>query len=118
MLKYVEIDNSNLEYATYIQMPIFPKECAFEHYKKVIKANLEYRKYFLVYDKNKVGGITGLYSNENLNETNSIWLGGFGVLKDYQNKGYGKQNQKDFNYIVANQKLGFKIVDKWKRGIL
>lgn len=91
MLKYIEIDYNNLNYATNIQMKIFPKESAYEHYKYTIKKNLDYNKYYLVYDKDKVIGITGLYSNDDLNETNSIWLGWFGVLKEYRKNGYGTQ---------------------------
>ena len=91
MLKYVEVTINNIEYATKIQMKIFPKESAYEHYKYAIESNLEYQKYYLVYKDNNVIGITGLYSNENISETNSIWLGWFGVLEEYRYKGYGKQ---------------------------
>ncbi len=101
MLKYIEINNENLEYATLIQTQIFPKESAYEHYKKAIKLNLEYQKYYLVYDENKVIGITGLYSNEDLNETGSIWLGWFGVLSNYRNQGYGTQILNDTIHMAT-----------------
>ena len=64
---------------------------AFLHYKYSIESNLEYIKYYLVYDNDNVVGITGLYSNEEISETNSIWLGWFGVLEDFRSNGYGKQ---------------------------
>ena len=91
MLKYVEIINDNIEFATKVQMRIFPNESAYEHFKFTIERNLEYEKYFLVYDGDIVIGVTGLYSNEDIFETNSLWLGWFGVLEEYRSKGYGKQ---------------------------
>lgn len=91
MLKYLEITNENVEFATSIQMKIFPNESAYEHYKFAIKNNVDYEKYYLVYDENDVIGITGLYSNEDMNETNNIWLGWFGVLQEFRKKGYGKK---------------------------
>lgn len=91
MLKYVLVTNENLQFATNIQSRIFPKESAFLHYKYSIESNLEYIKYYLVYDNDNVVGITGLYSNEEISETNSIWLGWFGVLEDFRSNGYGKQ---------------------------
>ena len=67
MLKYIQITNKNLEFATNIQMKIFPNESAYEHYKFAIKNNLDYEKYYLVYDNDDIVGITGLYSNEDFN---------------------------------------------------
>ena len=91
MLKYIEITNDNIEFATKVQMKIFPNESAYEHFKFTIERDLEYEKYYLVYDKNTVIGVTGLYSNEDINITNSLWLGWFGVLEKFRSKGYGKQ---------------------------
>ena len=58
MLKYIQITNKNLEFATNIQMKIFPNESAYEHYKFAIKNNLDYEKYYLVYDNDDIVGIT------------------------------------------------------------
>lgn len=91
MLRYEEITVNNLIQATKIQNEIFPEESAYEHYKTTIILEKDYKKYYLVYDKDKIIGITGLYSNEDLEETNTIWLGWFGVLEKYRSKGYGKQ---------------------------
>lgn len=77
--------------ATTIQMTIFPDVCAFEHYQYAIEQNKDYEKYYLVYEKNEIIGITGFYSNEPIEETNSIWLGWYGILEIYRQKGYGKQ---------------------------
>lgn len=90
-LKYIEITNTNIDYATRIQMNIFPEESAYKNYKYAIDSNLEYRKYYLVYNQDIVIGITGLYSMEDLNVTNSIWLGWFGVIEQYRKQGYGEK---------------------------
>lgn len=91
MFRYVEITNDNLLEATLIQMKIYPNESAYEHYKYIINKKCDYEKYYLVYNDGDIIGITGLYCNENLEETNSIWLGWFGVLEEYRRKGYGKK---------------------------
>ena len=91
MLKFIKITKDNIDYATSIQMKIFPGECAYYNYLDIINKNLEWQNYYLVYEENKVIGITGLYCFENINETNSIWLGWFGVLEEYRRKGYGKE---------------------------
>ena len=113
MLKYVEITNDNIEFATKVQMRIFPNESAYEHFKFTIERNLEYEKYFLVYDGDIVIGVTGLYSNEDIFETNSLWLGWFGVLEEYRSKGYGKQILTDT--IEMSKKLAKKYPIKYFR---
>lgn len=112
-MKYVEITNENIIFATKIQMKIFPNESAYEHYKYTVRANSEYEKYYLVYDKNSVIGITGLYSNEDITKTNSIWLGWFGVLEEYRNKGYGRKILLDT--IEMAKKLSIKYPIKYIR---
>ena len=91
MIKYIKITKDNIDYATSIQMQIIPEECAYYSYLYIINKNLEWQNYYLVYDDDKVIGITGLYCLEDINETNSIWLGWFGVLEQYRRLGYGKR---------------------------
>lgn len=91
MFKYVEITMDNLLLATKIQMELFPGESAYEHYLYAINQNSAKEKYYLVYLDNNIVGITGYYSNEPIEETNSIWLGWYGVLKEYRGLGYGKK---------------------------
>lgn len=91
MLNYIKITKDNIDYATRIQMKIFPDECAYYNYLDIINKNLEWQNYYLVYDGDEVVGVTGLYCFEDINETNSIWLGWFGVLKEYRRHGYGKR---------------------------
>lgn len=94
-LKYIQITKENINSATKIQQEIFPGESAYEHYLYTINKNEEYEKYYLVYDQEKVVGVTGIYSNEPLEETHSLWLGWYGVLLAERNKGYGSRILKD-----------------------
>lgn len=108
-LIYKEITNDNLLLATKIQMQIFPEESAYEHYKWLIELNCEYQKYYLVYDQNEIVGITGIYSNESIEETNSLWLGWYGVLEENDptsayEKGYF-QHLITFNKFLAKDYL-------------
>ena len=102
MLKYVEITNDNILFATGIQMEIFPSECAFLSYKNGIDKNAEYCKYYLVYEEGEIVGITGLYSTEDIADTNSIWLGWFGVLKEHRRQGKGRQILLDTIEMASN----------------
>lgn len=99
-LNYIQITNDNLMLAVKTQMSIFPEESALEHYKWSINKNVEYEKNYLVYDKEKIIGITGTYSNEKIEKTNSIWLGWFGVLKEYRQRGYATIMLKDTIYMA------------------
>lgn len=101
-MKYVEITNNNIELATNVQMSIFPKESAYEHFKNTIENPKDYNKYFLVYDTDQIIGITGHYSNENIYKTNSIWLGWFGVINEFRKKGYGEKILLDTIDMVKN----------------
>lgn len=94
-LNYVPIAKDNIDLAAKIQQEIFPEESAYEHYKWTIEQNCIYQKYYLVYDENKIIGITGHYTNEPLEETNSLWLGWYGVLAKKRNQGYGTKILKD-----------------------
>ncbi len=91
MLKYEEVTLQNLILATEIQMKIFPKESAYLFYKHIIERNNPYEKSYIVYDSNKIIGVTGFYCNEDLNETHSLWLNWYGILEEYRKQGYGKQ---------------------------
>lgn len=88
-LKYELIDNNNLILATRIQLEIFPNEIAYGAYKKSIEDEHKHFRYYLVYKENIIIGITGLYIQENCND--SVWIGWYGVLENYRLHGFGKQ---------------------------
>lgn len=89
-LHYEEITEENILLASNIQIKIFPKECAYNFYKWSIEKNVDYIKYYIIYNDNTPIGITGIYNYDNFKE-NTIWLGWFGILEEYRNKGYGRQ---------------------------
>lgn len=101
-MRFIPIDENNLNMALEIQLQIFPKESALKEYKDIIMRKQEYQKNYIVYDNDKLVGITGLYTNEPLEETNSIWLGWFGVLKQYRKKGYGIKILKETMEIAKD----------------
>lgn len=95
-LKYIEIDNNNLDLAIKIQNEIFPFEDGRKNYIEGI-TNDPYRKEminYIVYNEECPIGVVGLYSyNEYPKDS---WLSWFGVLEKYRNKGYGS---KIFNFF-------------------
>lgn len=89
-INFVRITKENLELACKIQNSIFPKENARQNFIEQIN-NDPYRKeldYYIVYLKNQPIGVTGVYSYNEY--PNTAWLGWFGILDEYRNKGYGK----------------------------
>lgn len=89
MIKLVKITNENLELACKIQNEIFPEEDARENFIEQINKD-PYRKemdYYIVYAENIPIGVTGIYSYNEY--TDDAWLGWFGILEAYRQKGYG-----------------------------
>ena len=86
---FAKIDYDNLNLACEIQNKIFPKEDARQNFIEQINKD-SYRKemeYYIVYLENIPIGVTGIYSYNEYPE--SAWLGWFGILEEYRNKGYG-----------------------------
>jgi len=90
-LKFKKITMKNIDFATQLQLSIFPGECGYFHFLYAINSQLPYLSYYLVYKGKKLIGITGLYSFEDVKDTNSLWLGWFGIKEEYRNKGLGTQ---------------------------
>ena len=89
-MKFVKINKSNIMLATKIQIEIFndEKECAYFHYLNSFTSK---KDYYIVYENNKIVGITGLYVDEFTQEKGVVWLGWFGVMPEYRRKGLGKK---------------------------
>ena len=86
---FVKIEQENLELACQIQNKIFPEEDARQNFIEQINKD-PYRKemdYYIVYFENTPIGVTGIYSYNEYPE--DAWLGWFGILEEYRNKGYG-----------------------------
>lgn len=101
-LRYVEIVESNILFATQIEMTIFPGMCGYLSYRKAYEKG---EPYFLVYFNNNAIGITGLYQEERLGEKNTVWLGWYGILPEYRKLGLGKTILLDS--IEEAKKRGF-----------
>lgn len=92
MLKYVPMTKDNIEDMVRTQMEIFPSECGYFQYNYALNCGKDYWKYWLVYDEeDNIVAITGLYSDFDIEETNSIWLGWFGVRPEYRRKKIGTE---------------------------
>ena len=88
-LNYELINQKNLILATRIQLEIFPNEIAYSVYKKSIEDGFQHYRYYLVYNKGVIIGITGLYIEKEYSD--SIWIGWYGVLENYRLHGFGNR---------------------------
>jgi len=87
---FKKITEDNLKLACKIQNEIFPKENAKANYLEQINNDSSKKEmdYNIVYLDDNPIGITGLYS---YNEYPlDAWLGWFGILNSFRNKGYGR----------------------------
>ena len=88
-INFIRINKKNIELACKIQNAIFPEEDARQNFIEQIN-NDPYRKemdYYIVYFKEIPIGVTGIYSYNEY--PNTAWLGWFGILCEYRNRGYG-----------------------------
>ena len=90
-LKYIEINNSNIDLAARVQYKIFPYSAAYIKYLNKPTNTLQID--YLIYLGSKPIGVVGLYELEKYKD--DIWLSWFGLLKEYRFKGYGSQILKD-----------------------
>lgn len=103
-MKLVEINNDNLQIARDIQNEIFPTHDATQNYKDAINGVTGY-KYYLIHETD-IGyiGVTGLFSLPA--DTESAWLGWFGILEKYRRHHYGSIAMRLFEDQA--KQLGFK----------
>lgn len=114
-MKIKIVDFNNYKDAIKIQHEIFPNENATLNILASLDRNLFMKltgmyyeddkvKYYIAYINNKQVGITGLYQYQD----DEAWIGWFGILPEYRNKGYGKILLKET--IDLAKKLGYKII--------
>lgn len=110
MINFKRIVSENLEIACKIQNEIFPEEDARENFIEQINNN-PYRKemdYYIVYLNDQPIGVTGIYSYNEYPD--DAWLGWFGILKEYRNKGYATiVLNKTINLAKEKGYLSFRI---------
>lgn len=93
-LEYELINKDNIDLATSIQHTIFPDECAYIHYKYAIDTNYKSNKYYIIRWNELPVGVIGLYVNNEI-DSESIWLGWFGILPEFRSKGLGRRSILD-----------------------
>ena len=105
-LRYELITNNNIHIAKKAKANIFPDKDFINAFTITFIPHITTKQYYLVYDKNILVGITGLYSY--MEYVDDVWLGWFGVIANQRNKGYGKQILLDT--INKANKLGYKYI--------
>ncbi len=88
MLLYYEITSENLDIAMDIQNTIFPDYSAKVNYIEAIEG-ITNNKYYLLTNGKDYVGVIGIYTC--IIDPESAWLGWFGILEKYRNKGYGRE---------------------------
>lgn len=96
-----KVDFSNYKIAIKIQKEIFPNEDGTLNILASLDRNIFFnftgmhcpdydKNYYLAYNEKEIVGITALYCEKKVCKK-SAWLGWFGVLPKYSNKGYGEE---------------------------
>lgn|SRR5574344_1595493 len=98
-LKFVPVTMQNIMQATAIEMKLWPTQCAYNSY---LHAYQNGKPYWIVYDKNEIVGISGIYEYPELGK-NTAWLGWFGVVEEKRGYGYGKRILLQTLSIAKNQ---------------
>ena len=88
MLNLNLITSENLEYAIRVQNEIFEEYNGKNNYISSIE-NSKQSQFFLVFDKEKCIGVTGIYSYKN--DSDNAWVGFFGIKEQYRHKGFGSK---------------------------
>lgn len=88
-LKYEKIDKNNIDIAYDIQKNIWPEDPDYNDFLDKIENSSDDNISWLVYDNREIIGITGVYIEDEDNE--SIWLDWFAILPQYRRRGYGKK---------------------------
>lgn len=104
-MKFELINLDNLDLAVSVQNKIFPTASAKENYLEMIN-HATYRKeqaFWLVYNNDKVIGVSGLYSYHEYPD--DAWLGWFGVLEEERHKGYALKMLQHFEDV--SRKKGY-----------
>ena len=102
-MKFIRIDKNNIDIAHKMENIIFPHYDAYNNYLDTFKPESK-NEFWIIEVDNVYVGISGIYSYKNNND--DAWLGWFGFLEEYRNKGYGTIALKMFEEEAI--KRGFK----------
>lgn len=104
MLKLELINKDNIDFAIKIENKIFPLYNAKNNYILSLKKDSKCH-YYLVYDNDTCVGITGIYAYEK--DYDNAWIGFFGIIEKYREKGYGKEVLKLTEDYARNMNYKF-----------
>ena len=105
MINLELITEENIDYAIRVQNEIFDEYNGKNNYISSVK-NSKQSQFFLVYNKNKCIGVTGIYSYKE--DHDNAWIGFFGIKEEYRCKGYGSKVLKLTEKYAKS--TGFKYV--------
>jgi len=103
-MKIVELNRENLQTAISIQNTIFPTHDASQNYRDAVEGKTDYKYCLLFVDNVGYVGVSGLYSLKI--DSESAWLGWFGILEQYRRNRYGSEALRLFEEQAKG--LGFK----------
>lgn len=99
-LTYIKLNRDTIDIAFNIQKSIWPKDPDYKDLCDKATNSSDNNCFFLVYDKQKLVGITGVDVFKEYPDT--IWLDWFAILPQYRKKGYGKRVLLDtINYCKS-----------------
>lgn len=88
-LKYVKVQNDNIDTAYNIQKSLWPDYPDYNNFIDKVNNYSKTNVDFIVYLENTPVGITGIYVEDI--DDKSLWLDWYGVIPEYRRKGIGKQ---------------------------
>ena len=94
------ITADNISYAVSIQEELFPDESARANYEESLENSSDY-EYYLIYQDGACAGIIGLYHYPE--DSDSAWLGWFGIREGYRRKHLGSFALKQFETMARDK---------------
>ena len=105
MLDLNLITSENVDYAIRVQNEIFSEYNGKNNYLSSIE-NSKQSQFFLVFEKKKCIGVTGIYSYKN--DHDNAWIGFFGIKEEFRSKGYGTKVLKLTEKYAKS--MGYKFI--------
>lgn len=104
VLEFVNLNRDNFDVALKIQNELFPSHSAYVNYREAVE-KLTDNVYWIVRHGGENIGICGLYYYAA--DTESAWLGWFGILKEFRRQGFGSMALSRFEEEA--ERRGFKF---------
>lgn len=98
------VTEKNIGYAIDIQEELFPGESGRANFEESIYGSAGF-EYYLLYEDGVCVGIIGIYSYPE--DSESAWLGWFGIRKEFRRKHLGSEALKRFENMAAERGYRF-----------